>query len=154
MAIEIERKFLVKDNNWRGVEGTRFRQGYLNREIDRTVRVRIAGDHGFITIKGKTTKATRPEFEYEIPLKDAEEMLDTLCLRPLIEKTRYLVEFEGAIFEVDEFTGENSGLVIAELELNTESQPFPKPDWLGEEVTNDPRYFNSNLVKNPYSRWR
>ncbi len=153
MAVEIERKFLVKDDSWRQGEGTRFRQGYLSREIDRTVRVRIAGDRGVLTIKGRTEGARRPEFEYEIPVTDAEEMLDNLCERPLIEKNRYLVEFDGAIFEVDEFSGDNKGLVIAELELNSESQSFPRPGWLGAEVTDDPRYFNSNLVKNPYSTW-
>ena len=154
MAKEIERKFLVKDNSWRaGAAGKCYRQGYLSTDKERTVRVRTAGDKGFITVKGASIGATRPEYEYEIPLSDANEMLDTICAHPLIEKTRYRIPSDGLTWEVDEFEGENQGLTVAEVELEDENQEISLPDWIGREVTGDPRYFNANLVKHPFSKW-
>lgn len=153
MAQEIERKFLVTGDTWRQVDGTLYRQGYLNTIKERTVRVRRKGEQGYLTIKGETVGATRLEFEYEIPADDADQMLDVLCERPLIEKKRYKVEHQGLIWEVDEFFGENEGLILAEVELTHEDQSVPKPNWIGEEVTDDPRYFNANLVNHPYRQW-
>ena len=154
MAKEIERKFLVRDNTWRGQDGgKRYRQGYLSTVKERTVRVRTTGDKGFITIKGESVCATRSEYEYEIPLADANEMLDRLCERPLIEKTRYRVSHEGLAWEIDEFEGDNRGLIIAEVELKDETQSVTLPGWIGQEVTGDHRYFNANLVANPFSQW-
>lgn len=153
MGKEIERKFLLKNDHWRAGEGTRYRQGYLSTEKERTVRVRIIGNKGYLTIKGISMGATRLEFEYEIPVEDADELLNDLCAKPLIEKNRYQVEYEGSIWEIDEFFGENEGLIIAELELRTEDQAFSKPPWLGKEVTEDPRYFNSSLTTHPYTQW-
>lgn len=155
MATEIERKFLVSDDSWRGLgSGSRFRQGYLSTQPERTVRVRTAAGKGYLTIKGKTVDASRSEYEYEIPLADAEAMLDALCERPLIEKTRYRIDYQGLVWEVDEFEGENAGLVIAEVELASADQAVPLPAWVGEEVTTDPRFYNANLIANPFSRWR
>jgi adenylate cyclase len=154
MAKEIERKFLVKDNTWRGQDGGKhYRQGYLSTVKERTVRVRTTGDKGFITIKGISVGATRSEYEYEIPLADAIEMLDRLCERPLIEKTRYRILNEGLVWEIDEFEGGNRGLIVAEVELKDETQSITLPVWVGQEVTDDPRYFNANLVANPFSQW-
>jgi CYTH domain-containing protein len=154
MAKEIERKYRVReDNAWRDVQGTIYRQGYLSTVKERTVRVRTIGQQGYLTIKGMTVGATRLEFEYKIPVADAEEMLDTLCERPLIEKTRRKIEFGGLVWELDEFSGVNAGLVIAEVELESEDKVFNKPPWIAEEVTDDPRYFNANLVAYPYSLW-
>jgi adenylate cyclase len=154
MAKEIERKFLVRGNTWRGQDGgKRYRQGYLSTVKERTVRVRTTGDKGFITIKGESVGATRSEYEYEIPLVDVNEMLDRLCERPLIEKTRYRVSHEGLVWEIDEFEGDNRGLIMAEIELKDETQSVTLPGWIGQEVTGDPRYFNANLVANPFSQW-
>ena len=154
MGKEIERKFLLKSDSWRSfAKGKRHRQGYLNRVKERIVRIRTIEDKGFLTIKGITTGATREEFEYEIPVAEASAMLEQLCERPLIEKNRYKIEFSGLVWEVDEFLGENQGLIVAEVELESEDQSFEKPAWIGEEVTGDPKYFNSNLVQHPYSRW-
>ena len=152
MGIEIERKFLVTGHAWRNTSGVLFRQGYLNRDKARTVRVRIAGESAFLTIKGQSTGATRAEFEYPVPLGDAQALL-ALCDGPLIEKTRYRVQHGEHCWEVDEFAGDNAGLVVAELELASEDEAFTKPDWLGEEVTHDARYFNSNLATHPFSHW-
>ena len=152
MAKEIERKFLVKEGSWRHTQGTQYRQGYLNSVKERIVRVRTIDNKGYLTIKGITVGASRKEFEYEIPLQDAEELLK-ICEKPLIEKIRYKVEDGGVVWEIDEFTGENQGLIVAEVELQSEDQHFAKPDWVTEEVTGDPRYFNSNLIKNPYTKW-
>jgi CYTH domain-containing protein len=154
MATEIERKFLVRGESWRGTESRMLRQGYLNRSQEHTVRVRTDGDRAFLTIKGLTSGATRPEFEYAIPIDDANEMLDTLCEKPLIEKRRHLVMHAGKRWEVDEFLGDNIGLVVAELELRREDEAFALPEWVGKEVTHDPRYLNANLVQNPYRLWR
>ena len=154
MAQEIERKFLVKGDSWRALaEGTTYRQGYLNSVKERTVRIRTVGDKAFLTIKGLTVGATRTEYEYEIPMADCNAMLDTLAERPLIEKKRYKVGFGGLTWEVDEFFGDNAGLIVAVVELKSEEQTLKKPDWIGEEVTRDPRYFNANLIKHPYSKW-
>ncbi|MBN1102668.1 MAG: CYTH domain-containing protein [Deltaproteobacteria bacterium] len=153
MASEIERKFLTKGSAWRRVQPVRVRQGFLSSVKGRTVRVRIAEDRAFLTIKGIAVRATRPEFEYEIPLEDARQLLN-LCEKPLIEKDRYRLEEDGVIWEVDEFHGDNEGLILAEVELESEEQPFSKPEWLGEEVTGDPRYYNSNLIQNPFTNWQ
>ena len=154
MGKEIERKFLVKGDSWRAqAHGKRYRQGYLSTVKERTVRVRVAGDQGYITIKGITVGAARAEYEYEIPLADANQMLDTLCERPIVEKTRYRIPQDDIVWEIDEFAGDNRGLIVAEVELKDEHQNYPKPDWLGEEVTGDPRYFNANLVAKPFTTW-
>lgn len=154
MGVEIERKFLVRGDRWKILgQGVLLRQGYLSSSPERTVRVRIEGDSAMLTIKGKSSGATRSEWEYPVPLADAQAFLDTLCERPIIEKKRYRIPFEGMVWEVDEFFGENAGLVVAEIELTAENQSFAKPDWIAEEVTQDPRYFNSSLIRNPYSRW-
>lgn len=152
MAVEIERKFLVTGDAWRNTAAVYFCQGYLNRSKERTVRIRVAGEQGFLTIKGKSSGASRTEFEYEIPLADAKQML-LLCDGPLIEKYRRKISYEGMVWEVDEFLGANEGLVVAEIELESEDQPFTKPDWVGEEVTQDARYYNSNLSANPFNKW-
>lgn len=154
MGQEIERKFLVKDHSWRAGAGTRIRQGYLRNQGEGVVRVRIKGERAYLTIKGNTTGITRLEFEYEIPAGDADQILDELCMKPLIEKLRYEVYMGGFKWEIDEFLGENSGLVVAEIELEDETQEFTKPDWLGEEVSDDFRYHNANLVNYPYSKWK
>ncbi|MDH3702956.1 MAG: CYTH domain-containing protein [Alphaproteobacteria bacterium] len=154
MAQEIERKFLVTGQAWRTLApGTLYRQGYLSVAKECTVRVRIAGEKGYMTVKGPTVGSSRAEFEYEIPVADADAMLDALCARPLIEKTRRRIPFEGLVWEVDEFAGDNEGLVVAEVELTDEAQKITLPDWVGEEVTHDPRYFNANLVTHPYKAW-
>ncbi len=152
MGKEIERKFLVEGFTWREVKGATIRQGYLNSAKKRNVRVRIIEDKAYLTIKGIAVGASRLEFEYEVPYKDAAELLE-ICEKPLIEKRRYRVLEGGFIWEVDEFFGENEGLIVAEVELESEDQAFHKPDWVGEEVTGDTRYFNSNLIKNPYTKW-
>ncbi len=154
MGIEIEKKFLLKGGEWKQLAvGIAYRQGYLNSVKERTVRVRTINDKGFLTIKGISVGATRLEYEYEIPLEDAQALLDELCEKPLIEKNRYKVDFGGFTWEIDEFFGQNDGLIVAEIELESEDQSFDKPQWVGEEVTGDSRYFNSNLIKNPYSQW-
>lgn len=155
MATEIERKFLVVSDRWReqAQRGTAFRQGYLVGAKHASVRVRIEGEKANLNIKSATLGVHRQEFEYPIPLEDAREMLDTLCEKPLIEKTRYLVAFEGYTWEVDVFEGDNAGLVVAEVELSSEDEQPPLPAWVGEEVSHDPRYYNVCLVKHPYKDW-
>jgi CYTH domain-containing protein len=154
MPKEIERKFLVKSDSWRQLaQGSVYRQGYISTQKAATVRVRIADNQGYLTIKGRSEKYTRAEFEYVIPVADAQEMLDTLCDRPLIEKVRYKIDWAGLTWEIDEFDGANKGLIIAEVELSDEEQQIELPDWIGEEVSDDPRYFNSNLAKVPFSQW-
>lgn len=152
MAKEIERKFLVKEGSWRNAEGTPYRQGYLNSVKERVVRVRTINDKGYLTIKGLTVGASRLEFEYEIPRRDADLLLD-ICEKPLIEKIRFKVKEGGFVWEIDEFFGENQGLIVAEVELESEDQNFSRPEWVLEEVTGDPRYFNSNLIRNPFRMW-
>ena len=154
MPTEIERKFLVKGDEWRTLAtGTVYRQGYLSTKKGCTVRVRLVGDRGYLTIKGSTKGISRAEYEYPIPAEDAQEMLDNLCEPPLIEKTRYKIEFAGLTWEVDEFAGENQGLIIAEVELTDENKTIELPDWIGKEVSDDSRYFNANLVQHPFSQW-
>ena len=154
MPIEIERKFLVKGEEWRSLGvGTIYRQGYITNTQGRTVRVRVVGEQGYLTIKGPTSNAGRSEFEYPIPVVDAEELLNTLCDRPLIEKNRSKIKIGEFIWEVDEFWGDNQGLILAEVELESADQKIDIPNWIGEEVTEDPRYYNSNLVKNPFKNW-
>lgn len=152
MGIEIERKFLVTGTAWRQGAGVRFSQGYLNRDKDRTVRVRLAGHRAFLTIKGLSIGASRAEFEYEIPTADAEQLLK-LSDGPTVEKIRRVINLDGSVWEVDEFLGENAGLVVAEIELQSEEQAFTRPEWLAEEVTHERRYFNSSLATHPFSRW-
>lgn len=155
MAIEIERKFLVKGDSWRSLgTGTIYRQGYIATVNGATVRVRIAGETGYITIKGKTQGMSRQEFEYPIPIADAQMMLDTLCDRPLIEKIRYRINLRGLLWEVDEFLGENQGLILAEVELTNEEQTIELPDWIDREVTSDRKYYNSSLTNYPYQQWK
>ncbi|SCM72380.1 CYTH domain-containing protein [Desulfovibrio sp. 86] len=154
MGKEIERKFLLKGDAWRDLaQGTMYRQGYLNSAKERTVRVRTVGDKAFLTIKGITVGATRAEYEYEIPFVDCNALLDNLAEKPLIEKKRYKIKQGEFVWEIDEFFGDNKGLIVAEVELTSEDQAFPKPEWVGEEVTGDPRYFNSNLIKHPFTKW-
>ena len=154
MATEIERKFLVQGDVWReGARGVAYRQGYLTTDPERTVRVRIAGDQAFLTIKGKTRGATRAEFEYPIPTEDAARLLDGLCLRPLVEKTRYTLHHGAHEWVLDEFHGDNAGLLMAEIELGSEDEAFALPPWAGREVTEDPRYYNANLIARPYREW-
>jgi CYTH domain-containing protein len=153
MALEIERKFLVKEGAWRNEKGTKCRQGYLNSTKERTVRVRTINDKGYLTVKGVSRGAVRVEYEYEIPVAEAEAMLDDLCEKPLIEKNRRKIKYKGLVWEVDEFFGENQGLIVAELELESEDQKFVKPEWINAEVTADPKYFNANLIHHPYRNW-
>ena len=154
MAKEIERKFLVKSDDWKKLATpTFYRQGYLSSTKERTVRVRTVGEKGYLTIKGISTGISRTEFEYEIPVDEANAMLDELCERPLIEKNRSKVVFSGFTWEIDEFFGDNEGLIIAEVELKDENQTVEIPEWIGEEVSGDTRYFNSNLAKNPFKSW-
>jgi adenylate cyclase len=152
--VEIERKVLVRGEGWRAHgAGVPYRQGYLSTLPERSVRVRLARDKGYLTIKGITVGAARAEYEYEIPASEAGEMLDNLCKRPLIEKTRYRVDHQGLTWEVDEFDGDNAGLIIAEVELAEEDQAVSLPDWVGEEVTGDKRYYNASLIADPYKNW-
>lgn len=153
MAIEIERKFLVKKNSWTSPnEGTLYIQGYLSSSPETTVRIRIAGKIGFITIKGKTTGFSREEFEYEIPVEDAEILLKK-CKNAPIKKIRYKVLLNGTLWEIDEFLEENSGLLMAEVELPDEKASFFRPEWLGKEVTDDKRYHNSHIAQHPFKTW-
>jgi len=154
MAREIERKFLVRDDSWKsGVTGTLCRQGYLAGSEAVTVRVRILGDAGYLTLKGRSEGMSRDEFEYGIPLEDAGAMLDTMSVGGLVEKIRYTVTAHGMEWVVDEFLGANSGLILAEVELESESQEVLLPEWVGREVTGDPRYYNSFLAKEPFAGW-
>ncbi len=154
MAQEIERKFLTKSDAWRSqARGRFYRQGYLSTAKERTVRIRTIKNEGYITVKGIAKGAARAEYEYEIPVTDANEMLDTLCEQPIIEKMRYEIEHNELIWVVDEFDGVNKGLILVEVELSDENQKIALPDWVGAEVTGDPNYFNSNLTRNPYLKW-
>lgn len=152
MGIEIERKFLVSGDNWRSAQGVHIVQGYLAREDSHSVRVRLAGEQAWLTIKGRAQAGVKQEFEYPIPLKDAQSLLE-LCPYPIIEKMRREIEYEGFLWEVDEFFGANAGLVVAEIELDAPDQTFPLPPWVGRDVTDDPRYLNANLTVHPFTRW-
>lgn len=158
MGIEIERKFLVRSEVWESVRtgsiGLPIRQGYLCSETGCTIRVRQYGPDAFLTLKGASRGFTRMEFEYSIPPEDAREMLENLCSGPILEKTRYRVPFGGLTWDVDVFEGANSGLILAEVELDHPDRDFPLPDWAGEEVTGDPRYYNSQLAVCPYRSWQ
>lgn len=155
MPTEIERKFLVQGDGWRSLgAGQLYCQGYLVAAPEKTVRVRIVGNQGFLTIKGPTQGISRAEFEYTIPVEDARELLQTLCDRPWIEKTRYRIDYGGLVWEVDEFAGDNAGLILAEVELPDDQQTLDLPDWIGPEVSHDSRYFNANLTKFPYRQWK
>jgi adenylate cyclase len=155
MGTEIERKFLVQHGIWRPAgEGTRIRQGYLSSAKQRIVRVRAAGSHAFLTIKGPTEDSTtRLEFEYPIPPDDAAVLLGRLCEPRLLEKTRYVEKVGSHLWEIDVFEGDNDGLILAEIELDDPGEPFERPAWIGKEVTDDPRYLNVNLAHDPFSRW-
>ncbi|HOB62144.1 MAG TPA: CYTH domain-containing protein [Candidatus Competibacteraceae bacterium] len=155
MATEIEHKFLLQDERWRQqVErSVRMRQGYLLSDSHCSVRVRVADERGFLNIKSGTLGIQRSEYEYPIPLAEAEEILDTLCEKPLLEKTRHYVRFGAHLWEIDEFAGDNAGLIVAEVELSRVDEPFARPDWLGEEVSHDIRYYNSQLARHPFSTW-
>jgi adenylate cyclase len=153
MAHEIERKFRVAPGFRPDGEGVRLEQGYLSSVPERTVRVRIEGTAAKITIKGVTTGVTRLEYEYAIPFDDAAAMLRDLCEKPHIAKRRHAIAYAGKTWEVDVFEGDNAGLVIAEIELTSEAEPFARPPWVTTEVSDDPRYFNSNLVRAPYKTW-
>jgi adenylate cyclase len=154
MGVEIERKFLVHGTEWQaGLLGIEYRQGYLNVDPDRTVRVRLAGDQGYLTIKGTSTGASRLEFEYSIPADEAVQLLELLCRKPLIEKIRYRVPHAGQTWDVDEFFGDNRGLVLAEIELDYEGQTFELPPWVGQEVTADTRFYNACLAERPLVCW-
>ena len=155
MPKEIERKFLLQNNDWQAEadEGLVLKQGYLNTDPNRTVRIRLAGKRGILTIKSKNIGITRNEFEYEIPYDDTLELLK-LCAPPLIEKTRYKINNDGLTWEIDIFSGENEGLAIAEVELADEHQSITPPAWIGKEVSDDQRYYNSNLVLHPFKNWK
>jgi CYTH domain-containing protein len=151
---EIERKFLVRSSRWReGARGVNCRQGYLSTDVDRTVRVRVIGDRAFLTVKGRSAGCVRAEYEYPIPVEDATYLLENLCLLPLVEKVRFSVEFSGRTWVVDVFSGENEGLVLAEVELEDLDETVEMPEWAGEEVTGDPRFANASLVACPYVKW-
>lgn len=156
MAIEIERKFLLKNDSWREscIKKTQLRQGYLSSSAGCTVRVRVSDEEGWITVKGRTRGIARSEFEYLIPKNDAENMLLEFAGDNVVEKTRYFVEYKGVQWMIDEFSGRNLGLFLAEIELESEEAVFEKPEWLGEDISNDYRYSNSNLSRNPYLNWK
>ncbi len=155
MKLEIERKFLVKNDNWRALPAVSFDcvQGYIVNRPEMVVRIRIMDDKGFLTIKAFKGNYTRVEFEYEIPVTDADILLKNFCKTTLIEKTRHKIMIGNILWEVDEFKGLNKGLILAEVELTSESQKITLPDWIGTEVSTDPKYHNANLSKNPYSTW-
>jgi len=154
MGIEIEHKYLIKDDSWRSSAGTGLvcKQGYLVANRTKTVRVRVIGAKAYLTVKGATIGISRPEYEYEIPVADAEAML-ALCESRIIEKTRYYIDHAGMLWEVDVFAGKNHGLIIAEVELESEDQLFERPSWVGEEVSEDVRYYNAYLAFHPFSTW-
>lgn len=156
MANEIERKFLLRNDSWRQqVFRTKsIRQGYLVSDEIRSVRVRIADDEAHLNIKSATLGISRSEYEYAIPLQDAQELLDTLCRRPLLEKTRHFLQDGNHLWEIDVFAGDNAGLVVAEVELKEAEETFERPPWLGEDVSHDKRYYNACLIDNPYKNWQ
>ena len=156
MGVEIERKFLVDHEKWQQVVkpvGTHYRQGYLLDDDHRTIRIRVTDKQGYITFKGATTGITRKEYEYKIPVEDGNELLNGFAISE-VEKIRYRIEFAGKLWEVDEFSGDNAGLIMAEIELQHETEEFEHPGWVTIEVSDDERYYNSNLAVNPYKKWR
>lgn len=155
MPLEIERKFLINHNKWNELakpDGKRYRQGYLLNDKNKTIRVRLSDACAFITIKGKTTGATRSEFEYNIPVADAKQLLDNFADNE-ISKTRYEIYYKDKLWEIDVFHGENEGLIVAEIELGSEDEKFDIPDWVTEEVTDDPKYYNASLARLPFKKW-
>ena len=156
MAIEIEHKFLIKNDAWKnGIsKSSEYKQGYLVSDSKRSIRIRISSNKAWLNIKSTTIGTHRQEYEYEIPLAEGIEILDSLCEKPLIEKTRHFVPFEQHLWEIDVFTGDNEGLIVAEIELSKTGEPFKIPDWVDKEVTHDLRYYNNNLCKNPYKYWK
>jgi adenylate cyclase len=155
MPVEIERKFLVSGDAWRQAvaRSELFRQGYLATTASSSIRVRIGAERGWISVKGRCVGMSRPEYEYEIPVAEATEMLGTLCDEGRLEKVRHWIPVGGRVWEVDEFLGSNAGLVVAELEIETEDAEFERPAWLGREVTDDVRYYNASLARRPYGSW-
>lgn len=155
MALEVEHKFLLVNDSWRNQvdHAVHYKQGYLSGSPLSSVRVRISDSHAWLNIKSATIGTSRQEFEYEIPLADANTILDDLCHKPLVEKMRHFVHHQGHVWEIDEFMGDNAGLIVAEIELSQIGESFAKPAWLGMEVTDDLRYYNNNLTKNPYKNW-
>ncbi len=155
MPVEIERKYLLRNDDWRlnANHGTKFEQGYIIGSDKASVRVRTEGSKAFINIKSATLGVKRLEYEYAIPLDEAQELMTSLCEKPLVQKTRYIVIENGDEWEVDVFEGDNKGLVVAEIELQSEQQSIELPSWCGEEVSNDPKYYNVNLAKQPFSEW-
>ena len=156
MGVEIEHKFLVRKDLWYAIQkpaGVEILQGYLLTGPKKTIRVRIAGSQAFLTIKGPSLKASRAEYEYPIPFSEATELMQ-ICIQPVIEKVRYRIEHAGKTWEVDEFYGENDGLIIAEIELKSINESYDKPAWVGEEVTEDPRYYNAYLAEHPFLTWK
>jgi adenylate cyclase len=156
MAIEIEHKFLLANDDWRKAvqKSVKYKQGYLSSQPTSSIRIRIADQQAWLNIKSATIGTQRLEFEYEIPLHDAEAIINTLCGKPLIEKIRHFVLHEGNTWEIDEFEGDNKGLIVAEIELSEAGEDFAKPHWLGAEVTHELRYYNNNLAIKPYLKWR
>lgn len=155
MAVEIERKFLVVDDSWQSAVSEQYfiAQGYLSVDAERTIRVRLKGEEGFLTIKGRPKGLVRREFEYQIPVADVQTMLDTMCDRPPIKKRRYEVFFQGHLWEIDVFEGVNAGLILAEVELKRPDEQVSLPPWVGSEVTGDPKYYNARLVEHPFQDW-
>ena len=156
MALEIEHKFLLKNNDWTKDinKSTRYKQGYLTSDSKRSVRIRTSDNKAWLNIKSATIGTQRQEYEYEIPFNEGEELLNTLCEKPLIEKVRHLVLHKKHTWEIDVFSGDNEGLVVAEIELTKIGEQFSKPAWLDKEVTDDLRYYNNQLCKYPYKKWR
>ncbi len=156
MAIEVEHKFLLANDDWRKqvTRSVEYRQGYLTSEPTSSIRVRISDNHAWLNIKSATIGTQRHEFEYEIPLNDGNEIIDCLCRKPLIEKTRHFIDLGKHLWEIDEFKGANEGLIVAEIELGSAGEVFDKPSWLGAEVTHDLRYYNNNLAATPFTEWR
>lgn len=156
MATEIERKFLVVNDSWREAvfKSVRYRQGYLAGDKACSVRVRISDKDAHLNIKSATLGISRLEYDYPIPVEDADEMLDRLCTSPVVEKTRHYVRRGGHVWEIDVFEGENKGLIVAEIELNSEDEAFERPSWVGEDVSHDTRYYNVALAETPYSQWK
>jgi adenylate cyclase len=154
MGLEIERKFLLANDSWKQKcdNGIIIKQGYLSSVPERTVRIRLKAEKGILTVKGKTKGVSRVEYEYEIPYSDAVALME-LCEKPIIEKTRFNIKQDELTWEVDVFTGENKGLIVAEIELQNETEQFDLPSWVGVEVSEDPRYYNANLIKQPYCSW-
>ena len=155
MAIEIEHKFLLANEDWRNyvIRSVYYKQGYLGGNENNSIRVRVSDEYAWLNLKSAVAGAQRLEFEYEIPLNDADIMLEQLCFKPYIEKYRHFVQHAEHLWEIDEFLGDNAGLIVAEIELSQLGESFVKPDWLGQEVTDDLRYYNNNLTKYPYKDW-